>query len=66
MQRQKEPGSIMCNIREVTCGASLDVATFDQPTHCLFMCLGLHKVIDHHQVLKKQVAERAFVSVSST
>ena len=69
---------LMHNIQKVTCSACLDVATFNKPTHCLFMCLGLHKVIhrylgwhhhhhqhDHHRVLKKQVVERAFMSVGS-
>lgn len=69
----------MRNILQVTCSACLDVATFDQPTYCLFMCLGLHKVNhrhlgwhchhhdqhDHHHVLLKQVVERVFLSVGN-
>ncbi len=61
MQAQEEPGSIMRNILQVTCSACLDVATFDQPTHCLFVCLCLHDDI-HRYLLSSVPSGRTYLA----
>ncbi len=51
----------MRNILQVTCSACLDVATFDQPTHRLFMCLSLHNGI-HRQLLLSLPSGRTYLA----